>query len=257
MSVFDGKVILISGATGGFGAAAAADLAAKGARLVLTDISNDALADLAGTLETETAFASGDISDPETARAWVTLAMERFGQIDAAFNNAGVEHPLTWMADMEVEMTRRIFAINVLGIQFAMQAQLAAMLPRARETGVGGAILNTASVAGVRAAPKLGTYAASKHAVVGLSKTAAVEYARFGIRVNTLCPAFVKTRMVMEGIVKDYATPEDGFRKLASGIPMARIGEVAEMLPAIRFALDPGNSFFTGQEICLDGGMSA
>ncbi|MEM8700037.1 MAG: SDR family oxidoreductase [Pseudomonadota bacterium] len=257
MERFADKVILISGATGGIGEAAAMALSAAGARLALTDLDEGGLQALSARLPGESVSTSGDISNPATAQAWIAKAVEAFGRVDAAFNNAGVEHRLAWLAEMEPQTSRRVLEINVLGVQFAMQAQLAQFLAQAKSGRSGGAILNTASVAGVSGAPKLGTYAASKHAVVGLSRTAAIEYARFGIRVNTLCPAFIKTRMVMDGIVKDYANPEDGFAKLASGIPMGRIGEVAETVPAILFGLDPANSFFTGQELILDGGMTA
>ncbi|MEM7507822.1 MAG: SDR family oxidoreductase [Pseudomonadota bacterium] len=251
------RVILISGAAGGIGAAAARALAADGARLVLTDLAEEPLRALGEELDTETAILAGDISRKATSEAWVGLARERFGRIDGAFNNAGIEHPLSWFAEMDEATSQRVMEVNVLGVQYAMQAQLAAMLAQVKAGEGGGAILNTASVAGVKGAPKLGTYAASKHAVVGLGRTAAIEYARFGLRVNTLCPAFVKTRMVMAGIVQDFDDEAEGLRKLASGIPLGRIGEVPEMIPAIRFALDPANTFFTGQEICLDGGMSA
>ncbi|MEM0921881.1 MAG: SDR family oxidoreductase [Pseudomonadota bacterium] len=257
MERFADKVILISGATGGIGEAAAMALSAAGARLALTDLDEGGLQALSARLPGESVSTSGDISNPATAQAWIAKAVEAFGRVDAAFNNAGVEHRLAWLAEMEPQTSRRVLEINVLGVQFAMQTQLAQFLAQAKSGRSGGAILNTASVAGVSGAPKLGTYAASKHAVVGLSRTAAIEYARFGIRVNTLCPAFIKTRMVMDGIVKDYANPEDGFAKLASGIPMGRIGEVAETVPAILFGLDPANSFFTGQELILDGGMTA
>ncbi|MEL6478794.1 MAG: SDR family oxidoreductase [Pseudomonadota bacterium] len=257
MQRFANRTILVSGATGGIGEAACLALSAEGARLALTDLDSTALEALVARLPGEAVFTAGDIADPKTAESWVTAAVERFGRIDAAFNNAGIEHRLAWLAEIDEATSRRVLEINVLGVQFAMQAQLAQFLAQAKQGSQGGAILNTASVAGVSGAPKLGTYAASKHAVVGLSRTAAMEYARFGIRVNTLCPAFIKTRMVMEGIIKDYATPEEGFAKLASGIPMGRIGEVAETLPAILFALDPANSFYTGQELCLDGGMTA
>ncbi|MEM0943374.1 MAG: SDR family oxidoreductase [Pseudomonadota bacterium] len=252
-----GRVILISGATGGFGRAAAEMFAEEGARLVLTDRDAEPLAALADSLGPETAWHAGDIADPETSRAWIATALARFGRIDGAFNNAGIEHRMSWFAGMDPEISRQVFEVNVLGVQFAMQAQLGQMISQARAGSGGGAILNTASAAGIASAPKLGAYSASKHAVVGLTRTAAVESARFGVRVNALCPAFFKTRMVMEGIVRDFETEAEGLTKLGAGIPMARIGEVPEVLPAIRFALDPANSFFTGQTLVLDGGLTA
>lgn len=254
---FHDKVVLISGATGGFGTLAAEALAARGARLILTDLDRDALHAMAEELDTECGVVAGDIADPELSRACVGAALNLFGQLDAAFNNAGIEHPLERVTDLKIETVDRVMDINFLGVLHAMQAQLPVMYQRFRETGIGGSILNTASVAGVKGAPKLGAYSAAKHAVVGLSRSAAVEYARGGVRVNTLCPAFFKTRMVMKGIVQDFVDEKDGLAKLASGIPMGRIGEPEEVVPAILFALSPTNSFFTGQEIRLDGGMTA
>ncbi|MBY8975031.1 glucose 1-dehydrogenase [Rhodobacteraceae bacterium NNCM2] len=257
MEGFEGQVIVISGATGGFGSLAAHALSSRGARLVLTDREEGPLDQLASSLGTECALVAGDITDPELAKACVATAIDRFGHLDAAFNNAGIEHKLDRVPDITPETVEQVMAVNLNGTLNGMQAQLPAIAARARETGRSGAILNTASIAGVRAAPKLGLYAASKHAIVGLSRSAAVEYARHGVRVNCLCPAFVRTRMVSEGILKDFDDPETGMAKLASGIPMGRIGEPEEVIPAILFALSPSNGFFTGQEIRLDGGMTA
>lgn len=257
MTGFAGKVILISGATGGFGRVAAESFAADGARLVLTDLREDGLAELASRLPGEIVTVAGDIADPQTSARWIAAALERFGQVDAAFNNAGIGHLRAWTAELSKREARRVIDVDVMGVLFAMQAQLGAMMQQVKTGKPGGVILNTASIAGVTGAPQLAAYAAAKHGVVGLGKTAAKEYARFGIRVNTLCPAFMKTPLVMDGIVKGFADEAEGLKKLAFGIPMGRIGEVEEVLPAIRFALDPTNTFFTGQEIRLDGGMTA
>lgn len=254
---FTGKVLIISGATGGFGTLAAQELSARGARLVLTDLDCQALARLAGTLGRNCEIMAGDITDPATSRLCVEKALDRFGHLDGAFNNAGIEHKMNRTPDIDPDSIDTTMRVNFEGILFAMQAQIPAISQRFRETGDVGAILNTASIAAVKGAPKLGVYAASKHAIVGLSRSAAIEYARHGVRVNTLCPAFTRTRMVMDGILKGFENPEDGLEKLASGIPMGRIGEPEEVVPAILFALCPANSFFTGQEICLDGGMTA
>ncbi|MEM9045944.1 MAG: SDR family oxidoreductase [Pseudomonadota bacterium] len=255
-SMFAGKVILISGATGGFGEVAAASLAKAGAYLVLTDLDKDRLNRIAASLDTECLLLPGDITDPDLAKACVALAVERFGRIDGAFNNAGIEHKLARQPEIDQATFDKIISVNLLGVHYAMQAQVPAFYARFKETGETGSILNTASIAGVAGAPKLGVYAAAKHGVVGLSRSVALEYAGRGVRVNTLCPCFFKTRMVVEGILQDFDSIEDGLKVLATGIPMGRIGEPEEIIPAVHFALSPENSFFTGQEIRLDGGLT-
>ncbi len=254
---FAGKVIIISGATGGFGQLAARALSARGARLVLTDLDHDALLGLAKTIGTACETIAGDITDPATSLNCVKRALDHFGRLDGAFNNAGIEHKMNRTPDIDIHSIDITMSVNFRGVLYAMQAQIPAISQHFRETGEVGAILNTASIAAVKGAPKLGVYAASKHAIVGLSRSAAIEYARHGVRVNTLCPAFTRTRMVTKGILMDFEDTEDGLKKLASGIPMGRIGEPEEVVPAILFALSPANSFYTGQEIRLDGGMTA
>lgn len=254
---YSAKVFIISGATGGFGALAAKALAERGAKLVLTDLNPEALGILAESLNGECEIVAGDITDPATPRKCVEAAVERFGYLNGAFNNAGVEHKMNRIPDIDSTSIDTTMNVNFKGVLNAMQAQIPAISQHFRETGTVGAILNTASIAAVKGAPKLSVYAASKHAIVGLSRSAAIEYARHGVRVNTLCPAFMRTRMVTGGILMDFDDQEDGLSKLASGIPMGRIGEPEEVLPAILFALSPANSFFTGQEIRLDGGMTA
>ncbi|MEM1277010.1 MAG: SDR family NAD(P)-dependent oxidoreductase [Pseudomonadota bacterium] len=252
-----GRVILISGATGGFGEVAAKSLAASGARLVLTDLDPDGLEWLATSLDTDCATLSGDVTDPELAKHCLGLAIERFGQLDGAFNNAGIEHPVVRQPEIDRPTFDKIIAVNLLGVHAAMQAQLPYFYTRFKETGETGSILNTASIAGVAGAPKLSVYSAAKHGVVGLSRSAALEYAGRGVRVNCLCPCFFKTPMVMNSIIKGFPSEAEGLRAMASGIPMGRIGEPEEIVPAVHFALSPANSFFTGQEIRLDGGMTS
>ncbi|MEM7238940.1 MAG: SDR family oxidoreductase [Pseudomonadota bacterium] len=254
---FKDRAIIVSGATGGFGRLAADALAAQGARLILTDLDADALQELAEGLDTECGVIAGDITDPQLSIACVDAAFQLFDRLDGAFNNAGIEHELDLVPGISLETVDRIMDVNFIGVLNALQAQLPALSQRFKKTGEPGAILNTASIAGVKGAPRLGVYSAAKHAVVGLSRSAALEYARHGVRINTLCPAFFKTRMVSEGVIKDFADPEEGYAKLASGIPIGRIGEPEEIVPAVLFGLSPANSFFTGQEIRLDGGLMA
>ncbi|MEO1293771.1 MAG: SDR family oxidoreductase, partial [Pseudomonadota bacterium] len=242
-------------------AAAAESFAADGAKLVLTDYDQAPLdrfaADLSAKTGADVAALAGDIAEEATSAAWVALALERFGGIDGAFNNAGIEHPMLRFQDIPAEMAKRVMDVDAMGVLFAMKHQLAAMVPQFKESGRTGAILNTASAAGVAGAPRLGAYAGAKHAVVGMSATAAIEVARSGVRVNALCPAFVRTRMVMQSLAEDLGGADNAMEKLTRFIPMGRIGEVAEVVPAIRFALHPANGFFTGQTIQLDGGLNA
>lgn len=260
MSDFANKVVMISGAAGGVGRAAAHAFAEAGARLVLTDLDAAATAELAATLEkagAEVAFTHGDMADESTAEAWAALAVERFGGIDAALNNAGMEQPMMRVQSVPSDLARRVMDVDALGVFYAMKRQLPVMTRQFKETGRRAAVLNVASIAGVVAAPQLAVYAAAKHAVVGLSVSAALEVARAGVRVNALCPAFFRTRMVIESLDRAPVGREAAEAALVATNPMRRLGEVTELTPAMLWALSPRNSFFTGQTLRIDGGLSA
>lgn len=257
---FADKTVLISGAGGGLGLAAAERFAKAGANLVLTDFNENALAPAKNMIDAigKTAvFYNGDVSLEQTHIDLVNLAISQFGRLDIALNNAGIAHDQKRLEDMEANESRRVLEVDILGVVFAMGAQLPVMRKQFEETGQGGVILNTASVAGLVGAPTMSVYGAAKHAVVGLTKAAAMEYARKGIRINALCPAFTRTNMVTKPIETSPHGAEKAEARLISNIPMARMGEVDEVVQAMLWACDPENSFFTGQALAMDGGLSA
>lgn len=243
---FEGATALITGAAGGFGRLLAAQLSAAGARLILSDLDAGALEAVAASAPGPVETLAGDIALEATAEALVRKSQTRFGRLDIAVNNAGVLGRTGRIEDtLEADFDRMI-AVNAKGVLFGMKHQI-----RAMEATGGGVILNVASVAGIAAAPKLAAYAAAKHAVVGLTKTAAVETARRNIRVNAICPYFSPTAMVSESDIADRV------ELFAQGAPMKRLAAPEEVVAAMILLLDPANSFMTGQAVAVDGGLGA
>ena len=257
MGRFGGATVLITGAAGGLGRGAAKGFAAEGARLILSDMDHAALKNLAATLDKETAILAGDIADEAVSEALVALAVEKFGRLDVAVNNAGIVQSFVRLPQVASDEARRVLEIDLLGVFYAMKHQIPQMEQQFKATGKGGAIVNIASVAGLVGAPKLSVYAAAKHGVVGLTKSAAAEYATKGVRINAICPAHTRTAMV-DGFVRLSGAPEaEALAELTRGVPMKRVGEVDEIVSAILFAADPANSFMTGHALAIDGGVGA
>ena len=254
MGRFEGLTVLITGAAGGFGRRAAERFSAEGARLVLSDLDAARLEETASSLDTETATLAGDISDEALSQGLVALARERFGRLDVAVNNAGIAQDFRKLPLTPSDEARRIFDIDLLGMFFALKHQLPVMERQHRESGLRGAIVNIASVAGIAGAPRLAVYAAAKHGVVGLTRSAAAEYATKGVRVNAVCPSFARTPMVT-GILGDSDPAAEA--ELTRGVPMRRLAEVDEIVEVILFAADPKNSFMTGQTLAADGGITS
>lgn len=254
---FQGKVVLISGAAGGFGARLAERFSAGGARLVLSDFDADRLDTLAAGLTGEVATLAGDITEEGLSERLVNLAVERFGALDVAINNAGIAQSYVRLPLVPSDEARRILEVDLLGVFFAMKHQMPAMERQFRQSGRRGAIVNVASVAGLSGAPRLSVYAAAKHGVVGLTRSAAAEYATKGIRVNAVCPSFARTPMV-DGFTRTaLVSEEEALDGLTRGVPMRRLAEVDEVVEAILFAADPANGFMTGQALAIDGGITA
>ena len=247
----------MTGATGGFGQAAVRHFAQAGAKLVISDLASGRLDTLAKELGGQAVAVSGDISDPELSERLVEKALSEFGRLDIAINNAGIVHDMMPLPRTPIEDARKIIDVDLMGVFYAMRAQLPAMEKRFRETGETGAIVNVASVAGVVAAPMLAVYAAAKHGVVGLTKSAAIEYARRGVRVNALCPSFARTPMATDFLDKAGKDREAAEAAMVQAIPMRRLAEVEEVMAGLIYLADPASSFVTGQTLQVDGGLSA
>lgn len=249
---FTGQVVLITGAGSGFGRAAAAAFAGAGAQLILSDQNTEALQatlDVHGLDASQHLALRCDVSSAADVDAMVQAGIARFGRLDVAINNAGIGHDLARLAELDEAAFDRNIAVNLKGVFLCMRAELPQMLAQG-----GGAILNVSSVAGLLGAPMMSAYAAAKHGVIGLTKTAALEYAKKGIRVNALCPAFSRTP-----ILDPLAQSGRGntLENMARAIPMGRLGEPEEIVQAMLWACSRANGFLTGQAITLDGGMSA
>jgi len=256
-SRFEGLSVLITGAAGGFGRRAAERFAEGGARLVLSDRNAEGLASLAATLPADTVTLPGDITYEALSENLVALAVSHFGRLDIAINNAGIAQSFVKLDNVPSDEARTVIETDLMAVFYALKAQLPVMERQNRVSRRGGAIVNVASVAGLSGAARLSVYSAAKHGVIGLTRSAALEYAAKGIRVNAVCPSYARTDMVgaivrLAGNRKDEALAE-----LTRGVPMRRVAEVDEVVEAILFAADPNNSFMTGHALSIDGGIGA
>jgi NAD(P)-dependent dehydrogenase (short-subunit alcohol dehydrogenase family) len=259
--LFENETVLITGAAGGFGSAAARRYASEGAKLVLSDYNAEALDAVAGSIADEfdsaIAVLAGDIAEENLSEALVALAVEQFGRLDVALNNAGIaQDSFMKLPKIETTEARRIVDVDLMGMFYALKHQLPVMEKQFRTTGKGGVIVNTASVAGVTGASGLSVYAAAKHGVVGLTRSVAQEYARLGIRVNAVCPSFARTPMATDQLGVDVGGKVITEQQMVRGIPMARMAEVEEVIEVFIFASSPKNSFMTGQTLHVDGGLT-
>ncbi len=253
---FAGKVIIITGAAGGIGRATAVRLAREGARIVAVDLP---ASDLAGTVGTvaeaggEALAVAADVTRWSDHQGYVREAMERFGGIDGFFNNAGIEGAVAPLDAYPEDVFDQVIAVNVKGVWLGLKA----VTPALRERG-GGAIVNTASTAGLGGTPHLVAYGASKHAVIGITRTAALEFARDNIRVNAICPAPIETRM-MRAIERgsDPDDPASRHEAIAAGLPLRRYGEPHEVAALVAFLLSDEAAFITGAAYPIDGGAKA
>lgn len=259
MARFEGRTVLITGAAGGFGREAARRYAAEGARLALSDVATEPLQALAHDLASGGADVLAeplDVTDEDAVAAYVATVLDRFGRLDVAVNNAGIGQPMGPITRTDAEVFDRVMRVNVRSVFLGMKHQI----PPMRAAGEG-AILNVASAAGLVGAGHLAAYAASKHAVVGLTRAGADEVARHGIRINALCPSFAVTplfdEMADEVAARHSLAREDAYTRIASRIPMARIASPAEIVEAMLFITAPGMTFMTGQAIAVDGGLTA
>lgn len=249
---FDGSTILVTGAASGFGALFSTTVFHYGANLVLGDVDAPRLESFVKELDPSgerTLCLPCDVSCEQDCQELVEKAVNRFGSLDIAVNNAGIAQPMTALHEQTEAVFDQQFAVNAKGVFFGMKHQIIQMLQQ--ESGI---ILNISSAAGLGAAPKLAAYGAAKHAVVGLTKTAAVEYARNNIRVNAICPFFSPTPLMTQSAGMDS---QDAQLFLAKGSPMKRLADPQEVVNAMVLACSPANSYMTGQTIAIDGGVSA
>ncbi len=250
MTMLQGKVAIVTGAASGIGRATALLLARHGASVVLADVHE--ASDVAREIEVAGGCATAlkvDVSRDDDCAAMVRRALDAHGRLDMAFNNAGISGPIARTGDLGVNEWRRVLDVNLTGVFNCMVHEL-----RAMEAGGGGAIVNTASVAGLSGAAGTVAYCASKHGVVGLSRTAAQEYAKHGIRVNTLCPGYVATQMT-QGVGAVFSDKQAA--ELIWHTPMRRACEPQEQAEMVLWLLSDKASYVTGAEFIVDGGMNA
>ena len=246
---YQDQVVMITGAASGFGELLARRIAGMGARLALGDRNAAGLARVAAELREAGVRVVAEVCDvtrEAEITALVDAAVDTFGRLDVGINNAGILTPMKSFIDTSEDELDLSFAVNAKGVFFGMKHQIRQMLAQG-----GGVILNVASMAGLGGAPKLAAYVAAKHAVVGLTRTAAVEYARQGIRINAVCPFYSATPMVTESEVGE----KEQF--LAQGSPMKRLGTPEEIVSVMLMLCAKENGYMTGQAVAVDGGISA
>jgi NAD(P)-dependent dehydrogenase (short-subunit alcohol dehydrogenase family) len=247
---FTNKTAIITGAANGFGRLLAQALNKRSCQLVLSDINQKGLDETLSLLEHPelATIVCSDVAKEESAKELVAIAIEKYGALDMAINNAGIAHKMAASHELTEEIFDQQFAVNVKGVAFGMKYQIPAMLKAGR-----GHILNVSSLAGLGGAPKAGAYVAAKHAVAGLTKTAAVEYGRYNIQTNAICPFFSPTNIMdVEGL-----NNEEVRATLAKGTPMKRLGDPQEMVNVMILMLSPGNTYMNGQTIAVDGGVTS
>lgn len=253
MQRFTDKVVLITGGAAGIGEAVAARLLAEGAQVMLVDADRGRVETTAARLGGHVGSIAADVSDPAATRHYVERTIDRHGRIDAAFLNAGIEGRYGKISDVGVEMFDDVMAVNVRGVWLG----LAEIMPHMAGRG-GGSILITSSIGGLRGTAGWAAYGTSKHALVGLAKSAALEGAKAGVRVNAVNPAPIETRMIGAIDEQMNAAGLSGTAAARAGrIPLGRYGRVEEASALCAFLLSNEASFCTGGCYLVDGGVMA
>jgi len=251
MGSFQGKVALVTGGTSGIGRASAVAFAREGAKIVITgrrEREGQETVDLIKKAGGEATFIKTDVAKERDVKAMVEETVKTYGRLDYAFNNAGIEGNIAPLVEQSIDNYEAVLGINVKGVFLSMKYEIPEML----KTG-GGAIVNMSSVGGLIGFPGMSLYIASKHAVLGLTKSAALEHAKSGIRINSVCPAAIETVMVDRFVGKEGESRQ----QLAGMHPIGRMGKPEEIASAVLYLCSDGASFITGQSLTVDGGFTA
>lgn len=246
-----GKVAIVTGGGSGIGRASARKLAANGAKICVADVNEAGGAATVQQIETaggEAFFIACDVTQAEQVEAMVEATVARYGRLDVALNNAGVGGAMTNADKLDEAVWDAVLNVNLKGVWLCMKYEI----PRIIQSG-GGSIINVSSLAGLVGFRGNSAYSASKHGVVGLTKSVALEYARLKLRVNAICPGFTETQMVDELVEMVPSMAE----RVQHNAPMRRLGHADEIADAVVFLAGDTASFITGQAIALDGGASA
>ncbi|MBS0638575.1 MAG: glucose 1-dehydrogenase [Acetobacteraceae bacterium] len=253
---FNGKVALITGGGNGIGRAVCLGFATRGAKVVVVDRDQAAGEATAGIVKQQggdAMFVPADVTKSADVQNYVKLALDKYGAIDCFHNNAGIEGNVALTMDYDEDMFDRVMAVNVKGVFLGMRYILPVMIKQGR-----GSIVNTASVAGLVASPGMSAYVASKHAVIGLTKTAAGEVGRAGVRVNAVCPGPIDTRMIHS--LESMLNPDDPGsvgNRYQSNIPIGRYGTPEEVANLVIFLSSDLAGNITGAHYVVDGGRTA
>jgi len=256
MGILDDKTVLITGAASGIGRATAIEAHAEGARLLLSDVNDDhgeALAEQISAAGGTASYAHCDVTDESAVEGLVARAVDELGRLDGAFNCAGILGALGNVADTALEDWRRILNVDLDGVFLCTKHELRVMAEQGS-----GSILNMASAAGLIGWPAAAGYVAAKHGVVGLTKSAALEYAAQGVRVNSMCPSYVITPMVEKDLFEDaLGNDQDLIAAARANHPIGRFAQPQEIAAACVWLLSDKASFVTGTAMSVDGGYTA
>jgi NAD(P)-dependent dehydrogenase (short-subunit alcohol dehydrogenase family) len=254
MTRLAGKVAVITGGAGGIGIEAGRLFATEGAQVLLVDLNEEALKNAVTSIGNEAvSYAVADVTQPEHTQQYVRTAVERYGGIDLYLANAGIEGVVQPITDYPIDLFDKVMAVNVRGVWLGLKY----VIPEMKKRG-GGSIVITSSVAGIKGTAGVSAYIASKHAVIGLMRTAALECAPFNIRVNTVNPAPIDTRM-MRSLEEGFA-PGAGIQakeKLSAWVPLKRYGTPHEVAQTMLFLTSDDSRYSTGGVYMVDGGLSA
>jgi NAD(P)-dependent dehydrogenase (short-subunit alcohol dehydrogenase family) len=254
----NGKVVLITGATGEIGRATAFAFASRGARLVLVGRNQQRLADLkselraGGVSDNTIATFAANVADSAAVNDYFAKAAARFGDLDTVFNNAGIEGVVAPTVDYPDDVFDKVMNVNVRGVWLNLKAGIAAI----RRSGRRGSIINNGSGVAVVAGPGTSAYSASKHAVIGLTRSAAVEVAKEGIRINAICPGPIESRM-MSNIEAQSGLGSGAHAAFVANVPMGRYGTPREIAETVVFLASDAAMFMTGAVVMVDGGLTS